>query len=177
MRRSKGRGRKWAGKRSVGGLSTRANATLLALTVRSAHRRPNRWPTCSSESGPVANIGKHRNRAMKPRSRGVYCKLCQVEWTDRYYGLPHRSPYTEVNNTSPGTTLPSSSSDGHLWTHDAPGCGLLGRRAVRRHTKLSRSTARATRPPSWPTPSSPTHTRALGAIWASSAAGERPRRR
>ena len=136
MRRSKGRGRKWAGKRSVGGLSTRANATLLALTVRSAHRRPNRWPTCSSESGPVANIGKHRNRAMKPRSRGVYCKLCQVEWTDRYYGLPYRSPYTEVNNTSPGTTLPSSSSDGHLWTHDAPGCGLLGGRGAHKAITL-----------------------------------------
>ena len=63
LRRSRSHGRRWAGKRSAGGLATRASAASLALTARSARRRPSRWPTCSSESGQMWLRGKQGDEA------------------------------------------------------------------------------------------------------------------
>ena len=65
LRRSRSHGRRWAGKRSAGGLVTRASAASLALTVRSARRRPSRWKTCQVRAG---KCGFAVNRAMTPRS-------------------------------------------------------------------------------------------------------------
>ena len=92
LRRSRSHGRRWAGKRSAGGLATRASAASLALTVRSARRRPSRWPTCSSdcESGQVWLRGKQGDEAAERhaphctlrgrlRARRRHRDYCQLE--------------------------------------------------------------------------------------------------
>ena len=177
-------------RRDAGWLGKRGPHRPPAVPLRCLHHALRPWPFAGGGSGRVSRPPGRRPSSCVPMRqhschsaaawsaagapadgggrRAERPRACRVA-TGAIRRLPRCAAPSTSNWHTRHASLPVAAAN----TAGAPSL----RRWLAGERRRRRSTPPAATPPVRPTPSAPTHTRALGAIWASGAAGERPRRR